>query len=134
MSVAVTESDVRQLGVDHRLVISQARRGTAWTIFAYAGAQIVRFGSSIVLSRLFVPQYFGLMALLNTLIIGISLFSDVGLAPSVIRSERGDDPYYLDTVWTMQGLRGAVLWLACAAMTWPVASFYHDNRLLFRSR
>jgi O-antigen/teichoic acid export membrane protein len=114
----------------HSSVISQARKGTLWTVIAYASAQIVRFASSVILSRLFAPQLFGFMALLNTLIIGLTLFSDVGLGPSVIRSEQGDDPDYLNTVWTVQALRGLMLWIACAALTWPIAHFYQDDRLL----
>ncbi len=111
-------------------LVHRARSGTIWTIIAYAAGQIVRLLSSIVLSRLLVPQYFGLMALLNTMMIGLTLFSDVGLVPSVIRSERGDEPHYLNTVFTVQSVRGVLLWLVCLALSWPVARFYGDSRLL----
>jgi O-antigen/teichoic acid export membrane protein len=114
----------------HSSLVAKATTGTVWTIVAYAATQVVRLLSSIVLSRLLLPQYFGLMALLNTMIIGLNLFSDFGLLPSVIRSEKGDEPRYLDTVWTVQVLRGLGLWLACAALSWPAAAYYHDMRLL----
>ncbi len=115
--------------INHTSIVSKAQKGTVWTVLSYAGAQVLRLASSIVLSRLFAPQYFGLMALLNTFMIGLSLFSDVGLGPSVIRNENGDDPHFLNTVWTVQVLRGFGLWVLCAALSWPAARFYGDSRL-----
>jgi O-antigen/teichoic acid export membrane protein len=129
-SMTVTERSDTLAEVNHLSLVAKARTGTIWTIIAYACAQTVRLGSSILLSRLFMPQYFGLMALLNTLMIGLTLFSDVGLLPSVIRSEKGDDPRYLNTVWTVQVFRGIGLWIVCAALSWPFAKFYNDPRLL----
>ena len=126
----VTDTSDTPAEVDHSSLVKKAGRGAIWTIVAYAGGQIVRLGSSIVLSRLFLPQYFGLMALLNTLMIGLTLFSDVGLAPSVIRSEKGDDPGFLNTVWTVQVFRGIGLWIICVILTWPFAHFYKIPQLL----
>ena len=128
--MTVTERDDAPSEAKQSSLVASARKGTVWTVLAYAGGQIVRLGSSVILSRLFLPQYFGLMALLNTLMIGLTLFSDVGLAPSVIRSDKGDDPHYLNTVWTVQVLRGLTLWLVCVILSWPFARFYHDPRLL----
>lgn len=108
---------------------SRAIHGTFWTVGVYATGQIVRLLSNIVLSRLLVPQYFGLMALLNTMLLGLALFSDIGLAPSVIRSKNGDDPEFLNTVWSAQVLRGIGLWLVCLALSWPAAQFYQQPRL-----
>lgn len=126
----VAEKEEAQSPVSHSSVLAKARRGTVWTILAYSSGQALRLASSVVLSRLFVPQYFGLMALLNTLMIGLTLFSDVGLAPSVIRSEIGDEPAYLNNVWTVQVLRGVGLFLVCALLSWPLSVFYADSRLL----
>jgi O-antigen/teichoic acid export membrane protein len=108
---------------------SRAIRGTIWTLAVYATGQSVRLLSNILLSRLLVPQYFGLMALLNTMLMGLSLFSDFGLAPSVIRSKNGDDSEFLDTVWSVQVLRGIGLWMVCLAISWPAAQFYGQPRL-----
>jgi O-antigen/teichoic acid export membrane protein len=107
----------------------RAIHGVFWTIASYGGGQAIRFLSNLLLSRLLVPQYFGLMALLNTLLMGLSLFSDFGLAPSVIRRADGDDPEFLNAVWTVQVLRGCTLWLICEALSWPVSRFYNQPRL-----
>ena len=67
-----------------------ALTGTVWSIGVYAGGQALRLLSNIFLSRMLVPQYFGLMTLLNTTIMGLTLFSDLGLTPNIVRSPRGD--------------------------------------------
>jgi O-antigen/teichoic acid export membrane protein len=108
---------------------ARAVHGTVWIVLAYTAGQAVRLVSNILLSRLLVPQYFGLMALLSTILMGMSLFSDFGLAPSVIRSKNGDDPAFLNTVWTVQVLRGVGLWLICLLLSWPVSRFYEQPRL-----
>ncbi len=109
-----------------RSFTARALHGTVWIVVAYGAGQAVRLLSNIFLSRLLVPQYFGLMALLSTILMGLSLFSDFGLAPSVIRSKNGDDPDFLNTVWTVQVLRGVGLWLVCLSLSWPVARFYEQ--------
>jgi O-antigen/teichoic acid export membrane protein len=85
--------------------------------------------SSIVLTRLLLPQYFGLMALVSTVMLGLQLLSDVGLLPSVIGNSRGDEPVFLNTAWTVQIIRGVGLWLVALILTHPLAVFYHDARL-----
>ena len=84
----------------------QAVRGTIWTVFGYGSSQVLRFGGNLILTRLLVPDLFGLMALVQIFIRGLSLFSDIGIRPSIIRSDRGDDPIFLNTAWTIQVIRG----------------------------
>lgn len=89
----------------------------------------LRMVSSEVLVRLFSPEYFGLMALLTTVLVGLNLFSHIGLADSVIQHPRGDEPIFLNTGWTLQVLRVAGLWAVTIILAWPVAHFYHEPRM-----
>jgi O-antigen/teichoic acid export membrane protein len=109
----------------------QAVRGTVWTIIGYGGSQGLRFVGNLILTRLLVPELFGLMALVNTFRTGLSLFSDIGIRPSIIRSQRSSDPDFLNTAWTLQMLRGCWIWLGCWLIAWPVSQFYEDSRLLW---
>jgi len=106
-----------------------ALHGAAWTILGYGASQFIRLVSNLVLTRLLVPELFGLMALVNTFIIGLNLFSDIGIMPSIVQNRRGDDPDFLNTAWTLQSIRGVGLWLACLAISYPVAAFYEDWRI-----
>lgn len=65
---------------------SRALRATMWTVISYGAAQCLRVVNSMVLTRLLMPQAFGEMTLVITLIVGMTMLSDIGLEPSVIQS------------------------------------------------
>ncbi|TAF68433.1 MAG: polysaccharide biosynthesis protein, partial [Oscillatoriales cyanobacterium] len=108
-----------------------AIKGAIWTIISYGGSQILRFGSNLILTRLLLPELFGLVGLAYVFIVGVHLFSDIGLGPSIIQNKRGDDPEFINTAWTMQIIRSFFVWLCVMLVTWPVATFYQEPRLLW---
>ncbi|SDY66778.1 oligosaccharide flippase family protein [Citreimonas salinaria] len=108
---------------------ARAARSTLLTVAGYGGNQAIRLASNLILTRLLFPDAFGLMALVLVFLMGLSLFSDMGITPSILHSERGDDPDFLDTAWTMQVVRGFVLWGVACAGAWPVAWFYDEPML-----
>ncbi|MGE5469636.1 MAG: oligosaccharide flippase family protein [Bacteroidota bacterium] len=85
----------------HRVI----RAGT-WTIIGHAARQILRLGSNLIMTRLLVPEMFGIMALANVLLMGLQLFSDFGLRQNIVQSRRGHDQVFLDTAWAIQVLQG----------------------------
>ncbi len=107
-----------------------AIRGAIWTIICFGGIQILRFGNNLILTRLLKPEYFGLMALVTTLRVGLELFSDIGIGQNIINSKRGDEPAFLNTAWTLQVIRGVVIWIICLILSFPIAKFYNDDRLV----
>ena len=62
------------------------------------------------MTRLLVPEMFGLMSIVSALIMGLSLFSDLGLRQSIIQSKRGRDERFLNTIWSFQIIRGFSIW------------------------
>ena len=107
----------------------RAMRATWWTIVFYGATQALRMGNNLIITRLLLPRYFGLMALSTALVVGMTLLSDVGLLPSVINSPRGDDPVFLNTAWTIQIIRGVILWLVSLSLALPLALLYHDREI-----
>jgi O-antigen/teichoic acid export membrane protein len=63
------------------------------------------------MTRLLVPEMFGVMAIASVILVGLAMFSDVGLKLNIVRSKRGSDPAFLNTAWVVQILRGVVLGL-----------------------
>lgn len=110
---------------------SLALKGAIWTFIAYGFSQGIRLASNLILTRLLLPEFFGLMALVYTFIGGLTLFSDIGIGPSVIQNRRGNEPDFLNTAWTAQIIRGFGLWLCCLIIAWPVAALYEEPRLLW---
>jgi len=109
----------------------QAFRATAWTIGGFGASMVLRFASNLILARLLLPDFFGLMALVNVFIMGLHLFSDVGLGPSLIQNKRGDDPTFINTAWTIQVIRGGALWLGSVLIAWPIAQVYGEKEFLY---
>jgi O-antigen/teichoic acid export membrane protein len=109
----------------------QAIQGFSWIVMGYGISQFIRLISNLVLTRLLVPEIFGLMALMQGFIIGLSMFSDIGIGPSIIQNKRSDEMPFLNTVWTMQFVRGIALWLMCLIISWPASIFYQDDRIMW---
>jgi len=114
-----------------RSLESKAVRGTYFVTLSYGLALVLRLVSSIVLSRLFAPELFGVLALVTTIITGMYLFSHIGLQDSIIQDPRGDNLTFLNTAWTVQVIRGMGLFFITIPLAWPVAHFYHDSRLVW---
>lgn len=110
---------------------SRAVVGGAVTLVGHVSVQGLRMVGQIILTRLLPQEAFGLMAIVYTFRAGIDLFSDVGIGPSIIQNDRGDDPKFLDTAWTIQFIRGTGLFVFATICAAPVARFYgHDELAL----
>ena len=99
----------------------------AWTLLGYGVGQALRLGSNLIMTRLLVPEMFGVMAIANIILYGLALFSDFGLGQSIIQSRRGEESIFLNTAWVVQILRGAILWLAAVLIALGLysAGTYH---------
>lgn len=114
---------VKEALKDNRLT-ARVARSASWIMIGYGASQALRLASNLILARLLFPEAFGLMALITLVTVGLAMFSDVGIAPSIAQSKRGDDPDFLDTAWTIQIIRGVSLWIVATGLSWPMAWFY----------
>ncbi len=114
-------SSVKQLAV----------RGAVWTIASYGLSQVLRLGSNLILTRLLVPEMFGLMSLVYVFITALHLFSDVGIGTSLIQNKRGEEPDFINTAWTLQVYRGLILWFCTLLLAWPLAHLYQQPQFLW---
>lgn len=114
-------SSVKQLAV----------RGAVWTIASYGLSQVLRLGSNLILTRLLVPEMFGLISLVYVFITALHLFSDVGIGTSLIQNKRGEEPDFLNTAWTLQVCRGVILWFCTLLLAWPIAHLYQQPQFLW---
>ncbi len=103
----------------------KAAAGAVWTILGMGGGSIVRLLSSLVLTRLLFEEDFGLILLVNTFILGLHLLSDIGVGQAIVQNKR-DDPDFVNTVWTINVIRGVFLCLIAMACAGPYAAFYQQ--------
>ncbi len=89
---------------------------------SHVTSQVIRLGGNLAMTRLLVPEMFGVMALANTLLIGLALFSDLGIRQSIIQNNRGMDSNFLNTAWSLQILRGSLLMLMVLLLAVTISS------------
>lgn len=93
----------------------------AWNLGALVTSQAFRLGGNLIMARLLMPEMFGIMMIAITVSLILHMLSDVGLRQNIIQSPRGEDPVFLNTIWTVQIVRGFILFastLLLAALAW----------------
>jgi O-antigen/teichoic acid export membrane protein len=87
----------------------------------------LRFVGTVILTRIFTPEVFGMLAIVMSVQVVITLLTDIGLRQAVIQSPNGDKRELLDTAFTLQILRGFLIWAVSALVSigLEIASTYH---------
>jgi O-antigen/teichoic acid export membrane protein len=102
----------------------RALRGSVLTVVAFGASNVLRFAANLLQTRLLMPEHFGLMTIVTGIVMGLHLFTDIGVGPSIVQSPRGEDPVFLNTAWTIQVIRGFGVWVVASLLAWPLAAFY----------
>jgi len=108
----------------------KAFHAATFVILGFGFSQVIRLFSNILLTRLLIPEFFGIMALSQVVFQGLGLFSDLGIGQGIIRSNRADEPQFLNTAWTLQVIRGFVLFLLVLIVAYPVSLFYEKKIII----
>jgi O-antigen/teichoic acid export membrane protein len=108
---------------------NRIRIGASLSVVHSLGTQAIRFGGNLLMTRLLFPEAFGLMGITQAIWIGVSLLCDVGLSQSVIRSSRNDEQF-LNTIWTIQILRGCIIGIILIAASGHIANSYNQPALV----
>lgn len=115
-------------------------KSAGWAAGGNIAGQLVRFASNLIMTRLLFPDDFGLMAIVQVLMVGLTLLSDMGTSQSLVFNHRGEEKAFRHTAWTLQVIRGMGIWLTSlvAAVViyalathgfFPAGSTYNDPRL-----
>jgi O-antigen/teichoic acid export membrane protein len=102
----------------------------SWVLIGHLMSQCMRFGGNLILTRLLVPEMFGIMAIVNVILAGLTMFSDIGLLQNIIQSKRGEERDYLNTAWTIQIIRGFLLTFITLVIS---AALYYLNQFGYLS-
>ncbi|WP_372521475.1 oligosaccharide flippase family protein [Sulfuricaulis sp.] len=103
----------------------------SWTLAGYGVTQALRLGGNLILTRLLFPEAFGLMAIVQIIIYGVNMLTDVGIGPSIVQKARGNDPAFLNTTWTIQIVRGFLMWGGLCVLALPIAGLYGEPLLAY---
>jgi O-antigen/teichoic acid export membrane protein len=103
--------------------------GSAWTLFGHGAGEATRFASHLVLAYFLAPEAFGIMIVVNVVLQGLRMFSDVGIGPSLVQDKRGEEPDFYNTAWTIQIIRGGALFIIACLLAWPMAIYSNSLAL-----
>jgi O-antigen/teichoic acid export membrane protein len=107
---------------------ARVARSSKWTVAGLGAANLLRLASNVILARLLVRDDFGVMLMVSTFVMGLGMFSDVGVGPCIVHSRRGDDPAFLDSAFSLQVLRGFLLFAAALLLAAPFAALYANEQ------
>jgi O-antigen/teichoic acid export membrane protein len=114
------------VSTDVKLSRRSLYKGVGLTVGAYGIGRFVRLVASITLTRLLTPELFGVITIVNSIRTGIDLISDVGVAQAIVQNQKGEDPAFYNSGWSLKAVRGLVLWAVCAVAAPFVAYFYNS--------
>ena len=89
----------------------------------------LRVGSLMVLARLLDPKDFGLVGMVTAFTGVLTLFRDFGLSSATVQRVEVTEEQ-ISTLFWINSLVGAILWLLLVAVSPLVAAFYRESRLL----
>lgn len=103
--------------------LRQLATGDAASIAAgVAATNILRIVSSMTLTRLLDSHAYGVVGVITSIAYMLTMLSDIGLLGFIVRHTEGDDPKFLDQIWTIRLARGAMLTVVMAAVATPASA------------
>jgi PST family polysaccharide transporter/lipopolysaccharide exporter len=109
-------------------VLEQTVKSGAWLGAMNVASRALQIVMVIVLANLLSPKDFGLLGIGLLVLSGLENFSDLGLNSAVIQQKEENVDRYLDTMWTLQLARGAVLATVIVLIAPVVASVFNEPR------
>lgn len=107
----VLQKPVYERTLSEKVMVSGALTG-----IEHATSLFFRLGSTLIVTRLLAPEVFGLFAIVITFQYILSMITDFGVRSLIIVSDKPEDPEFLRTCWSVQLVRGAVLWVGVAVL------------------
>ncbi len=103
-------------------------RGGVVTIVAQASKFSLKFGSTMVLARLLLPEDYGLIGMATVVIGFVEYFKDLGLSTATIQ-RREINHRQISTLFWINLAVGCLVALIIAGLAPAIASFYNEPRL-----
>lgn len=66
------------------------------------------------------------MALATVVMVGLNMLSDAGIHYSIIQNRKGEEEGFRHTAWTLQIIRGFLIWGISCIIAYPIAQVYAE--------
>jgi lipopolysaccharide exporter len=111
---------------------SRVQSGVIWNAISVSSTYLAGLVRLVVVARLLAPADFGLIGMALTVVAGLNALTTIGLDISVIKTKFKSDEElstHLDTIWTVELIRRLILAVILAAVAYPAARFYREEKL-----
>jgi O-antigen/teichoic acid export membrane protein len=104
-------------------------RGAAWILGAVAARQALRLVSSVIITRLLLPDDFGLATTAMLLGVFVEMCADFGIRQAIVQHRDGGTRRFLDVAWTLALWRSFGVSAVIVLLAGPFAAAMADERL-----
>lgn len=77
--------------------------------------------STVCLTRLLSPDVYGITGVIMSVFYMITMVTELGFQPYVVRHERSDEPDFISAVFTIHAIRGVLLATTGVLLAWPLS-------------
>lgn len=102
-------------------------RAGLWTGLLHGVTRGAGFARNVLVARIISPDDFGVFGIALVVLSIIERFSNTGLQTALVQTDR-DVREYLDSAWTIQVIRGALVCTALVLAASPIAGLLGDGR------
>ncbi|MFW5966076.1 MAG: lipopolysaccharide biosynthesis protein [Persicimonas sp.] len=106
-------------------LLGESIRGVIWSLADRGGSGAISVLVHIVLARLLVPEYFGVIAMARVGVELIGLFNDLGFAQAIIQRDELEDEHLDSALWSLMGI-GLIL-SAVGYVASPLVALFFDE-------
>src|SRR4029077_6135188 len=111
---------LHSLSTDARAGLS----GLGWSYLTHGFQLVLRLGSSLIITRLLLPEAYGIFGPAMAVMFLLELLSDIGVRPAVVRSPSGEDPAFLGTAWSILLVRAIPFTVAIIGLAFVLPAWY----------
>lgn len=96
-----------------------------WSLIGSVGRGGIRLTSNLLLTRILIPEDFGLMATAMVVVTLIQVFSDTGVKTALVQNPRGHEPAFINNSFIIAMGRSAILFTLLMLTKTPMANYYN---------
>jgi O-antigen/teichoic acid export membrane protein len=98
--------------------------GLGWSYLTHGLQLVLRLGSSLIVTRLLLPEAYGIFGPAMAVMFLLELLSDIGVRPAVVRSPNGEEPTFLGTAWSILLVRAIPFTAAIVGLAFVLPAWY----------
>jgi O-antigen/teichoic acid export membrane protein len=104
--------------------------GLSWSVATQVVTTAIRVISTMVLTRLLLPEAYALLGTAMVVLTTLDWLSDLGVTPSLVRHPRGAEADWLLVGWWLNLKRGFLISGLVVLLAYPLGAAYHQPEMI----